>query len=285
MNRDNKRSKYSGWITMRESEFSMFRKLIYKESGINLELRKKRMLESRLQKTLKQNGFGSFHDYFDFVINDRTGRALADLANHVSTNLTFFLREKTHYDFFVEKSLPELIRKKKEAKDNDIRLWSAGCSTGEEPYTIIMLMKDLMRSNYKKFDSGILATDISTSALTKAKNGVYHHDKIKDLPQALLKKYFKKISVNEWKVSEEIMSEVTFRRFNLMTEVFPFKKPFDIIFCRNVMIYFDPPTKEKLVRKFYENLAEGGYLFIGHSESLKNIDTPLKYIIPAVYQK
>jgi chemotaxis protein methyltransferase CheR len=285
MNRMEKKSEYKGWVEMRESEFSLFKELIYSESGINIEIKKKRMLESRLQKILKSNGFGSFHSYYDHIVQDRSGKALAELENHVSTNLTFFLREKEHYDFLIKTALPEIIFNKIEAKDYDLRIWSAGCSTGEEPYTIIMLMKEYMKSDYSSFDAGVLATDISTRALTAANKGIYTLDKIKDLPDKLLKKYFRKISTNEWEVTEEIKKEVTFRRFNLMTEKFPFKKPFDIIFCRNVMIYFDPPTKEQLVKKFYDSTSNGGYLFIGHSESLKIIKTDYKYMIPAVYQK
>ncbi len=276
---------YNGWVDMNDKEFSLFRDLIKSESGINLELTKKRMLESRLQKLLKFYNINRFNLYYEFVIKDITGKALAELANHVSTNLTFFLREKEHYDYLIKTALPEIIFKKIESNDNDIRIWSAGCSTGEEPYTIIMLLKEYMKSEYNNFDSGALATDISTKALTLAQKAIYKHDKIKDLPDALIKKYFKKISIDEWEVTEEVKKEVTFRRFNLMTETFPFKKPFDIIFCRNVMIYFDPATKEALVNKFYNLTSEGGYLFVGHSESLKTIDTKYKYIIPAVYQK
>lgn len=279
------KSRYAGWVTMRESDFNIFRELIYKESGINLEIRKKKMLESRLQKILKHNDIGSFSDYYEYVISDRSGKALAELGNRVSTNLTYFLREKDHYDYLIAKALPEILFRKIENNDNDIRIWSAGCSTGEEPYTIIMLLKDYMGDEYKNFDSGILATDISTAALTKAINGVYRYDKIKDLPDDLLKKYFRKKGVDEWEVIEEVKNEITFRRFNLMTDKFPFKKPFDIIFCRNVMIYFDPPTKEELVRKFYDITVKDGYLFVGHSESLKHISADYKYIMPAVYKK
>lgn len=240
---------------------------------------------SRLQKLLRSHGFLSFKQYYDYLRTDDTGQALNALINRVSTNHTFFFRESTHFDFFCTKVLPEIVAMMKRNNCRDLRIWCAGCSSGEEPYTLAMVMLEYFGQEYGMWDAGILATDISTRALNKAISGIYPADKINNVPFALKQRYFIHQGNGEWVITEKVKKEVTFRRFNLMNETFPFKKPFHVIFCRNVMIYFDQPTRDALVQKFYTQTVPGGYLFLGHSESIRTGKVPYEYIRPAVYRK
>ncbi len=273
------------WIHITDDEFKRLRELVYRNIGINLTEEKRNLLMGRLQKILRTRGYNNFSSYYDFVINDKSGEALSELANSISTNHTFFYREKDHFEFFLNKALPEIDARLKASNNNDIRIWSAGCSSGEEPYNLVMLMMEYFGMNYKKWDAGVLATDISDKALTFARKAVYNDDRVRYLPPDYKKKYFKKIDKDQWEVIDAIKKEVIFRKFNLMNEVFPFKKQFHTIFCRNVMIYFDEPTRITLVNKFYNLLLPGGFLFIGHSETLKREVHNFKFIMPALYQK
>lgn len=277
--------KSNDFIEISDDEFQKLRDFVYKQIGINLTIEKRNLLMGRLQKVLRRLKLRSFTEYYQFVVADKTGEALSELANTISTNHTFFGRESDHFDFFVHKALPEIIDRCIKTGTNDIRIWSAGCSTGEEPYTLAMLMMEHLGSNYSKFSAGVLATDISLNALSKAKDGIYTEDRVKQLPANLLKKYFRKLPSGDYEVIDAVKREVTYRRFNLMNDVFPFKKQFDSIFCRNVMIYFDNQTRETLVRKFYNLTVRGGYLFIGHSETLNRDKTDYDYIKPALYKK
>jgi chemotaxis protein methyltransferase CheR len=170
-------------------------------------------------------------------------------------------------------------------KDNDIRIWSAGCSYGEEPYTIAMIMDDFFGREKPCWDTKVLATDISGKVLEEAQKGVYSNEEISVLPSQWKLSYFKKLDNEKCRISDRMRNEVIFRKLNLMDSIFPFKKKFHVIFCRNVMIYFDSQTKWQLVNKFYDLTENGGYLFIGHSESLDREQTKYKYIMPAVYRK
>ncbi len=275
----------SGIVELNDEDFNAIRGYVYNTIGINITEEKRNLLQSRLQKILRSEIFNTFQEYYEHLINDKTGTALSDLANNISTNYTYFYRENEHFDFFVETGLKEILRKKVNQKSNDLRFWTAGCSSGEEPYTIMMMMMEKMGDMYKKFDAGILATDISLKALETAKNGIYDADKLKRLPDGYAQKYFDKMDNNRFKIKDFVKKEVTFRRFNLMNDIFPFKKKFDAIFCRNVMIYFDNDTRATLVRKFYDFLEDGGYLFIGHSETIRRGVVDLKSIAPAIYRK
>lgn len=273
------------WIHITDEEFKQLRDLVYKNIGINLTEEKRNLLMGRLQKILRKLGYTNFNSYYNYVISDKTGDALSELANSISTNHTFFYREKDHFEYFLNHVLPEFSRKINLEGSHDFRIWSAGCSSGEEPYNLVMLMKEFFGNDYKKWDAGILATDISEKALSTARQGIYSDDRIRYLPDSYKKKYLKKIDANNWLVNDDVRNEVTFRRFNLMNEVFPFKKKFHVIFCRNVMIYFDEPTRITLVNKFYDLLVPGGYLFIGHSETLKREVHEFQFVMPALYRK
>lgn len=272
-------------IQISEKEFAMLTEYIHSEYGIELKKEKQLLLMGRLHKLLVELGFDSFTDYYDYLISDKTGEASSVLIDKVSTNHTFFMREPEHFDYFKNTVLPYLKKKKGEQKNHDIRLWCAASSTGEEPYTLAMIMADFFGSEAHLWDKKLLATDISNKVLDVAKKGIYEKDRLQVLPPNWKLRYFQNHDSNQMMVVDEIKKEVIFRRFNLMTPTFVFKKKFDVVFCRNVMIYFDQATKDRLVEKIYNYTEPGGYLFIGHAESLNLKKTNYKFIMPAVYQK
>lgn len=261
--------------------FALFSDLIYRASGIRLTIQKKNLLISRLLKRLRALDVDSFYDYYQIVKNDHS--EFIQMLNCIATNTTRFFREEYHFKFFQEICIPELLNKR------FINIWSAGCSTGEEPYSIAISVMDAL-SNYKgsKPEVMILGTDISTSAIDFAKRGIYEEDQMPDnIPESLLKKYFLK-GVGEYSgkimVKEPLKRLIHFERLNLKDRIYPVRKDFDIIFCRNVMIYFSPEMKEHVISQFYDHLVYGGYLFLGHSEAMLN----RKRFIPvyiSVYKK
>lgn len=271
-------------MTISSTEFGLIRSLVYDRFGINLTEAKRSLVVGRLQKTIRSMGIATFKQYYEYLVADKSGKALDSLINRISTNHTFFYRESTHFDFFHDKALPEITEMMRHKGSHDLRVWCAGCSSGEEPYMLAMEMLDFFGPVYGQWDAGVLATDISARVLDKAIEGIYSDENVRHVP-AFAKRYFTKIGIDRWAVAEIAKREVTFRRFNLMNETFPFKKPFHVIFCRNVMIYFDQATREGLLKKFYDNLMPGGYFFIGHSESLGREQTLFEYIMPAVYRK
>lgn len=268
-----------------DEEFELMRKLIYDRFGINLTEQKRSLLVGRLQKLLRKEGHQDFRSYYESLKNEKEGKGLSTLVDLISTNHTYFNREKAHFEYFAETALPAVIQSLRQQKRKDIRIWCAGSSSGEEPYTLQMLMMEVLGSDYKNWDAGILATDISDRALTVARRGVYPTDRVDALPETLRRKYFQKIDTDSWEVIPAVKQEVLYRRLNLMNTVFPFKKPFQIIFCRNVMIYFDQPTREALVNRFHAATEPGGYLFIGHSETLGRQQDNYDYLQPALYRK
>lgn len=270
------------------NEFEMFRSLIYDTCGINLTLSKKELVKARLTKRLTKTGINSFNDYYNYVTKvDKSGKELIHLIDNISTNKTDFFREKKHFDYLNTTLLPALISSKEKIKNRKLRIWCAASSSGEEPYTLAMTVFNHIKPD-NGWDVKILATDISTRILQKAIDGTYKTELLNDVPPGITAAHFSKVLVdntNSYKAKDHLKNIITFRRFNLMTEKFPFKNPFDFIFCRNVMIYFDQETQHRLVKKFYNCLPKDGYLFIGHSETLSKSDNDFKYIQPAVYQK
>jgi chemotaxis protein methyltransferase CheR len=269
-------------------EFEMFRGLIYDTCGISLTLSKKELVKARLTKRLTKTGLNSFNDYYNYVTKtDKTGKELIHLIDNISTNKTDFFREKKHFDYLNTTLLPDLISSKEKNKNRKLRIWCAASSSGEEPYTLAMTVFNHIKPD-NGWDVKILATDISTRILQRAIDGVYKTELLNDVPSGITSAHFSEVLVdntNCYKAKDHLKDIITFRRFNLMTEKFPFKYPFDFIFCRNVMIYFDPETQHRLVKKFYNCLPKNGYLFIGHSETLSKSDNDFKYIQPAVYQR
>ena len=272
-------------MAISNEEFAKLRNLIHQRFGINLTEQKRSLLVGRLQKLMRSLNLSTFSDYYTYLKEDKTEAALGELVDLISTNHTYFNREKDHFDYFSQTALPAVIDKLKREKRKDLRIWCAGCSTGEEPYTLLMLMMEYLGSDYASWDAGILATDISDRALTIAKRGAYATDRVMQLPENLRRKYFTSAGPDEMQVIDKLKREATFRRFNLMNSTFPFKKPFQMIFCRNVMIYFDQETREALVNRYHKTTEADGYLFIGHSETLGRSQSLYRYIKPALYQK
>ncbi len=265
-----------------DGEFKLIKTYIKEKYGINLGDEKKSLIYSRLRSVLVEKGFHNFTEYYDYLISDTTGQAAIVFIDKMTTNHTFFMREVEHFYYFRDVVLPYI---KKTVKNGDIRIWCAGCSSGEESYTLQMFMSDFFRGEGGKWDTELLATDISTSVLTKAMRGVYTNEQIQPLDELWKKNYFRRYDDTSVVVSDEIKNKITYRKFNLMETRFPFKKKFHAIFCRNVMIYFDNKTRDELVNRFYEASETGAYLFIGHSESLNNTGSKYQYVQPAVYRK
>ena len=269
-------------IKITDKEFRQIADYVKANYGIQLKDEKKALVTGRLHGLLSQHHFKSFSEYFDYVLRDKTGEAAVALINKITTNHTYFMREPEHFNYFRDKVLPYL---KSTVASRDLRIWSAGCSTGEEPYTLAMIIDEFFGPDKKNWDAKILATDISIKALDEAKRGEYGSNEIQPVPALWKQNYFTRIDGETSAVSERIKDEVIFRRFNLMNQSFAFKKKFHVIFCRNVMIYFNNETKHELVSRFYDATENGGYLFIGHAESLNREQTKYKFIMPAVYRK
>ncbi len=267
-----------------DQEFEDFAKLIYAKAGINLVSGKKELLRARLAKRLRNSDFRSFREYYDYVVHDRTGEELIHLLDNVSTNLTSFFRENKHFEFMEQEVLPRLLSEKR--RNGKIRIWSAGCSSGEEPYSLIITVLE-QKGLPAYLNLKLLATDISTRVLATAQNGIYPEDKCSDLDRGILTKYFQK-GQGQWeghvRVKPILKTYIHFARHNLMDPC-PWQEPIDVIFCRNVMIYFDKKTQEKVVNAFYSALDQGGYLFVGHSESLTGVRHSFRYLRPTVYCK
>lgn len=272
---------------LKEREFSKFSRFIYDEVGIKLPPAKKIMVEARLQKRLKALGLSSFEEYAEYVFSD-TGKRdeTIHLIDVVTTNKTDFFREPAHFEFLVKKAIPALMVNRSAGVRTPLKIWSAGCSTGEEPYTMAMVLSEFEADN-PGFQSAILATDISTEVLSKARSAIYTQDRVDTIPISMKKKYLLK-SRDKHKglvrIAPQLRSMVQFRRLNFM-EDFGMTEPLDIIFCRNVIIYFDKQTQEKLLNKFAKQLVRGGYLFLGHSETLNGLDVPLTPVASTVYCK
>lgn len=269
-------------LIITDKEFNQLTEYIETNYGIHLKAEKKTLLVGRLQHILQEKNMSNFTDYYQYLISDKTKQASTTLINKITTNHTFFMREVDHFNFFRDHVLTYI---KETVPDKDLRIWSAGCSSGEEPYALSMIINDFFGEEKMGWDTSLLATDISLNVLEKASKGQYASNQIEAIPQSWKQNYFKKVNDHLFEVRDIIRKEVLFRRFNLMEKVFPFKRKFHVIFCRNVMIYFDNKTKMDLIHRFYDYTEPGGYLFIGHSESINREGTKYKYIMPAVYRK
>jgi chemotaxis protein methyltransferase CheR len=223
----------------------------------------------------------NFSQYYQHLVSCRTGEEKQFFINVLSTNHTFFWREPDHFVCFRDKVMPWI---EETVRDKDVRVWCAASSSGEEPYTLQMILHDHFK-NKPGWDVRVLATDVSEKVLNKAVHGVYSNESVAVLPQNYQKAYFKPYDKDSMQVTEEIRKLLIYRKFNLMDEHMPFKKPFHVIFCRNVMIYFESPEQAAVVRRFYDKTIEGGYLFIGHAESLNHTNTKYKYLMPSAYRK
>lgn len=270
-------------MELKEREYKRISRLVYDLSGINLHDGKRELIRARLAKRLRELGLKDYKEYCKILENDPTGLETTVLIDRLSTNKTDFFREQAHFEFLKSRALPELSERKKSGGGRRVRIWSAGCSSGEEPYSIaITILENLGVTSM--YDTSILATDISTRMLSRAREGVYSEEILERVPRFYKAKYFHQMGCGEYSVSPIVRNLVTFARLNLMDK-WPMKGPFDFIFCRNVMIYFTKDTQAELIKRFYSLLPPGGYLLLGHSESLSNIKHGFKHVQPAVYVK
>lgn len=265
-----------------QAEFGELTKYIKLKFGISLGEQKRSLVEGRMEKVLQKLGITDFTVYLQYLKEDKTGKADIALVNAITTNHTFFMRETDHFQYYAEVVLPKIVAN---INDGDLRTWCAACSSGEEAYTLAMMIKDFFVFKNEGWDTKVLATDISLTALGAARLGVYSNDAVHSLPSKWQKIYFQKKDDMHYQVKETLKSEVIFRQFNLINKEFPFKRKFHVIFCRNVMIYFDAPTRRELINKLYQSLEAGGYLFIGHSEVIDRNESLFNYVMPSVYRK
>ena len=274
--------------SMSDRDFSRLGEFIHDSCGIKITPAKKVMLESRLAKRLKDLCISSFRDYFDYLFSPQgLENELVHMIDAVTTNKTDFFREPAHFSYLFEKAVPELINLYGAGSARILGVWSAGCSTGEEPYTIAMVLNDL-NEKYRVFRYMVLATDISTKVLDIAKLGIYSEDRVESVPDPLKRRYVMRGKGSRQgmiRIVPELRERVKFRRLNFMEGDFGMREPMDIIFCRNVIIYFDRITQEKLLKRFCGHLVPGGYIFMGHSETLQAMDLPLVPVAPTVYRK
>jgi chemotaxis protein methyltransferase CheR len=271
-----------------DAEFTRLSDLVYKHCGINLHDGKVELVRARLAKQMRVGNFATASEYLEHVLADPTGGEFTRLIDALSTNLTSFFRERNHFDYLQQHFLPKVIAEKQRKGGKRLRAWSAGCSSGEEPYSLAMtLLEATAGGPASGWDVKLLATDISTRVLALAQRGAYDKQRVDGVPPDLRNKYLTASKFEGrtfYDVSRPLQQLIAFRHLNLMQN-WPFSGPFDFIFCRNVMIYFDKPTQEKLVGRFHDCLAPGGMLFTGHSESLTGINHRFRYVQPTIYGK
>ena len=265
-----------------DQNFTFIRKLVAEKTGIALSEAKRDMVYSRLSRRLRKLDIGGFDQYCELLRQDNEDE-LIQFINAITTNLTSFFRENHHFEFLKDKVLPALAASK---KDKRIRIWSAGCSTGEEPYSIAMVVNEFAEKHHG-WDIRILATDLDTNVLTTAEAGVYQQSRITGITKERLHKYFRKrrdSQASEVQVSPQLKEMITFKQLNLMHE-WPMKGPFDVIFCRNVVIYFNKDTQRVLFERYADILHEQGHLFIGHSETLFKVSDCFTLLGGTIYKK
>ena len=273
-------------VILSESEFRKISDMVYSHCGINLHDGKKELVRARLAKQLRLGNFRTFPEYMRHVLQDKTGKEFSLLIDSISTNLTSFFREGRHFEFLKENFLPQVLQRKRKNRNFRMRAWSAGCSSGEEPYSIAITLLEAI-AGQGRWDVKVLATDISMSMLETARTGIYNKERIGPVPLLQRNKYLMLRRQNRQKVFEvgkSLRDAVIFKYLNLLQN-WPITGSLDLIFCRNVMIYFDKSTQQHLINRFWNLLNSGGILFTGHSESLTGIKHKFSYIQPTIYMK
>ena len=268
-----------------DQDFQRIRRIINEVAGISLADGKRELVYSRLSRRLRQHGLRRFGDYCNLLDSGGpTGDEMGEFVNALTTNLTSFFRESHHFEFLAHDLIPALIRERS-FSNRRIRIWSAGCSTGEEPYSIAMVLRETLPA--VGWDVKILATDLDSNVLATAERGVYEWNRVKDLPETRLRRWFQKGGGEQSglvRTASALRSLITFRQLNLMDD-WPMRGPFDVVFCRNVVIYFDKPTQRTLFDRFAELLIEQGHLFVGHSESLFKVTERFAPLGKTIYRK
>lgn len=270
---------------LKQSEFNKLSQFIISEYGIKMPPEKRIMLQSRLQKRLKALGMDNFKDYLEYLFSPHgMSEEVIHMMDVVSTNKTDFFRESAHFDYMLSTALPQITSV---MGTRNVNIWSAGCSSGEEPYTLAITMSEFIETN-PGVTYDIFASDISTQVLKTAANAIYKEERVEDIPLTLKRKYFLKSKNREDKkvrVIQQLRNKVKYARINLLELQHAREPEYQIIFCRNVLIYFDRPTQHKILSALCSNIIPGGYLFLGHSESISGMDLPLKSLIPTVFSK
>ena len=266
--------------TLDQHQFRRIQRMVYQRCGISLQSGKEELVHARLSKRLASVGMDSYEQYVKYVASDSSGKELAAMIDVLTTNKTGFFREIKHFEY-LRKIATNLLK-----KERRVQIWSAGCSSGEEPFSVAMLLLEQV-PDLEPRDVQILATDISSRMLAKARQGVYAPQALSGVPPPLLRKYFTRIHsapARAYRINDKVRSIVRFARLNLIGE-WPMKGPFNLILCRNVMIYLDEPTANRLVRRLWELLDPGGHLFTGHAEQIRELSEELPRVQPAVYVK
>lgn len=265
-------------VTISDVDFKRLVNFVQSKYGIDLR-QKRQLIVGRLSSTLREKGFNGFSEYVDFLLTKGTNDDINHLLSKLTTNYTYFMREMGAFQFFQSTILPDIVQRHQ--KDRCLSIWSAGCSSGEEPYNVSMYIMEYLGRQASSWDTRLLATDLSMDALSKAQRGVYELPA--DVPAEWKRKYFVSAGQDKFEIAPQIKKNVIFQQFNLMDPI-RFKRKFDVIFCRNVMIYFDQPTKKALTERFYEATVPGGYLIISMSENLSP-DTSYKRVATSIFQK
>ena len=261
------------------------RALIQRELGITLGEDKSTLITSRLRHLVEKYALSSMDDYVDWLESHRDAAALGELADAISTNHTFFYRESAHFECMAQRVLPEVVERLRARNRFDLRVWCAASSTGQEPYVLAMIIDELLRNEANRWRAGLLATDVSQEALDVARRGEYAADAVSVLPERWVKRYFEPIDEGRMRIVESLRREVTFRRLNLMRPSYPFQSRFGVVFCRNVMIYFSAEIRRAVASRIYDVMSEGGYLFLGLSETLERGATEFRFVGPGIFQK
>ncbi|MBL7857089.1 MAG: chemotaxis protein CheR [Cyclobacteriaceae bacterium] len=274
----------SSFMSMDAESFERLSSYVTREYGIKLPLAKKSMLESRLNKKVKTLGLSSYKEFLDFIFSDEGKKGeLFHVIDLITTNKTDFFREAAHFHFLTQEYLPSY---QQEFNRNNFKVWSAGCSTGEEPYTLVMSLEEY-KKRHPEVSYSLLASDVSLRVIQTAYQGIYDIERIEPVPLELKRNYFlrSKKNPNVVRVKPQFRNKLQFKRINFMDQHFGLMKAdYDFIFCRNVLIYFDKPTQERVIVKFCSHLKPGGLLFLGHSESIMGMNVPLKQVRPTVYR-
>ena len=269
-------------MKLTDKEFKQLADFIKRYYGISLKDEKKTLVETRLSDMLLKRGIPTFENLYTLLLDDKNEELRREVETRITTNYTYFMRETDTFSFFEHSILPWI---EKVCVEKSLRVWSAGCSSGEEAYNIAMIIADYFKNKDKLWDKQILASDISDKVLISAKLGIYSEEKIRTLPSHWKSLYLQKYDANNYVFKDVIKKEIMFKKFNLMEPFFPYRKKFHAIFCRNVMIYFDEVTRNDIIRKFVDNLEDGGFFLIGKTESIDRKLHNLEYVRPGIYRK
>ena len=271
-------------LSLSDQEFDEIRAVIKEMTGISMSASKRALVYRRLWRRLKATNIDTFQAYLDYI-RDGESSELEEFINAVTTNLTSFFREQHHFDFLAKTIVPEMVARSDNSSKR-LRIWSAGCSTGEEPYSIAIVLKESFK-NLDHWDAKILATDLDSNVLNTCKAGVYSQQRVESIPRNQLRRWFRKGRHQDAelaKVSQNLKDLITFKQLNLMHD-WPMQGRFDVVFCRNVIIYFDKPTQRILIDRYANVLADNGYLILGHSESLFKVSDRFSLIGKTIYRK